>query len=239
MVRAMPFALTKNEYYDRLTFTIIQKHCSPGDVCVDVGAHNGKILQFIVRHCYRSTHYAFEPIPSLYRLLVRKFGSACHVFCVALGKKKGEQNFNFVRTSPAYSGLNKRSYDRPEEDEQIRVQTDLLDHYIPASQKIKLIKLDVEGGEFDVLLGAEKTIVNSAPLILFEFGTGGAEAYNVTPGMMFAFFANLHYSIYTLRSYLARNTPLSLLQFQTFYQNNKEFFFVASPDRQIKSEAQA
>jgi FkbM family methyltransferase len=229
MVRVSPFALTKNEYYDRLTSKIIKTYCSPTDVCIDVGAHDGKILQLITKHCNRSTHYAFEPLPFFYKLLVRKFGSACHVYEIALGKEKMVQPFNYVRTSPAYSGLRKRAYDCTKEDEQIVVRTDLLDNYIPASEKVKLIKIDVEGGELDVLLGAEQTISQSQPLILFEYGKGGAEAYNVTPATMFDFFAKRHYSIYLLQLFLKQKISLSLEQFITNYNSNREYFFVASP----------
>jgi len=163
--------------------------------------------------------------------LVRKFGSACHVYEIALGKEKGGQPFNYVRTSPAYSGLRKRAYDRPEKDEQIIVRTDLLDNYIPAGEKVKLIKIDVEGGELDVLLGAEQTIRQSQPLILFEYGKGGAEAYNVPPAMMFNFFAKRNYSIYLLRSFLKKKISLSLEQFITHYNSNHEYFFVAFPGK--------
>ncbi|MEZ4983026.1 MAG: FkbM family methyltransferase [Saprospiraceae bacterium] len=70
---------------------------------------------------------------------------------------KRKTTFNYVVSNPAYSGLQKRRYDRPNEiDEKIEVETDLLDNVLAEDTRIDFMKIDVEGGEFFVLKGAQK-----------------------------------------------------------------------------------
>ncbi|SVC57291.1 uncharacterized protein METZ01_LOCUS310145, partial [marine metagenome] len=49
-----------------------------------------------------------------------------------------------------------------------KIEVKALDKVLPEIEKVGLIKIDVEGYEFKVLQGAEKTIRNNMPIILFE-----------------------------------------------------------------------
>ncbi|MBS1628057.1 MAG: FkbM family methyltransferase [Bacteroidetes bacterium] len=226
-----PIALTKNELYDRLTKKIIQQHCNKNSVCVDIGSHTGKILQIMLQVAPHATHYAFEPIDILYEKLYQKFQQKVQCYPIALSNKKGVESFNLVTTNMAYSGLKKRMYDKVEKDKSIQVQTDLLDNIIPSTQKISLIKLDIEGAELWALQGSIKTIQSSKPLILFEFGKA-AQYYNYNCEMMFQFInQTINYRIYTLKSWLKKESYLSENEFNNFYKNGHEFFFVAVPHK--------
>lgn len=155
---------------------------------IDVGTNEGKVLQQMLNVAPNNQHFAFEPIPVLYHQLVKKFSQKVRLHNIALSNTSGEANFNLVLSDMAYSGLNKRVYDKKEKDTTIIVHTEKLDSLIPNSIKISLIKIDVEGAEMLVLLGAIDTINNSKPLILFEFGKAGSQAYDVTNHQMFIFF---------------------------------------------------
>jgi len=225
-----PVSFTKNEYYDRLTEKIIKRVCPPNAVCADVGAHTGKVLQVILRNCPAAMHYAFEPIPDLYHKLKRKYGSACHVYNIALSNSIGYHSFTYVITDPAYSGLKKRRFDKPEKYTDIRVKTHCLDHIISPEIPITLIKMDVEGGEYDVIRGAEKTISRWKPYILFEFGRGGSDVYGVSPAMMYTLLCDNHQlRINLLKRFLKNLPPLTLAGFEEQYKKGREFFFIAYP----------
>ena len=226
-MRYSPVAFTKNERYDRLTNKIIKAVCKPDSICIDVGANTGKILQMMMEAAPQAAHYAFEPIPELFQLLKRKFRRNAKVYCVALSDKKETTSFNLVLTDMAYSGLNKRAYDKKEKDTSIFVETELLDAIIPTDIKITLIKMDVEGAELLVMKGAAQTIQRSKPILLFEFGKAGAEAYNYNDEIMFQFInETLQYNIYTLQSWLKDKIALTQENFSDNYNNGKEFFFV-------------
>ncbi|MCY7422747.1 MAG: FkbM family methyltransferase [Chitinophagaceae bacterium] len=236
MARFSPLPLSKNEYYDRRTEKIIIRTCSEKAVCVDVGAHDGKILSLFIRRCPLATHFAFEPLPHLFRLLVRKYGSACQVFKLALSNKTGMASFNYVVSNAAYSSLLRRPDVQHEAEAFIEVKMDLLDRIIPPNIPIALIKIDVEGGELDVLRGAERIIENYKPYILFEFGQGGSDAFGVTSKMMHTFFQEAGYEISLLKSFLSNKPPLDLDALTRHYHKGDEYFFIAYPTNRVATD---
>jgi FkbM family methyltransferase len=222
-----PFPLTKNEYYDRLTEQVIKKVCNKDSVCVDAGANKGRILSMFIKHCPQNLHYAFEPIPNLYFALVRKYGSASKVFKVALSDKRGSSTFSYVVDDPAYSSLKQRNFHEHKTIQHFEVDTDCLDNLIPEIVSVDLIKLDIEGGEYEALLGSLKTIERCKPVVLFEFGKGGADAFGVTPKMMYDLFISRGYQINLLNGFLKSQFTLSLSSFEDEYSKGEEYFFVA------------
>jgi FkbM family methyltransferase len=229
LVTVFPVPLTRNEYYDRLTERVIKKVCAQDSICIDVGANNGKIVRLFIKHCPSATHFAFEPIPNLYYLLKRKFDSACRVYNVALSNYTGTSSFNYVTTDPAYSGLKKRPYNKPQKDCLIDVKVNKLDNIIEGPTHIALIKIDVEGAEYNVIEGAIKTIEQCRPVILFEFGKGGSDVYEITPQKMFALLNNLRLNINLIQNFLKDKPPLNIKQFVKEYEKGKEYFFIAYP----------
>lgn len=225
-----PIALGMNEQYDRHTKKIIFQSGKPGEAFIDIGANEGKILNWMVQATPDARHYAFEPIPVLFESLQKKFQGAANIYQLALSDSKSISKFNLVLTDYAYSGLKKRPYHKPQKDTTIEVQTDLLDNHIPANQKISLIKIDVEGGEFNVLKGAKNTIWNSRPILIFECGKMGGDIYGFTASEIFNLLTkDYQYHIYTLKNWLTDQSSLDFGSFTEYYHTGKEFFFLAAP----------
>ena len=111
----------------------------------------------------------------------------------------------------------------------IEVQTELLDNLIPGDKKMSLIKIDVEGGEFQVLQGARHLLARSRPLVIFECGLGGSDFYGTTPDMIFSFFAEQHYALSLLDDFLSGKNPLSAAAFNREFAENKNYYFIAHP----------
>lgn len=220
--------VTKNLAYDRLTQKIIKSYLKPTSNCIDVGAHKGEILDLILKQAPHGTHFAFEPIPLFFERLKENYSQKVHVFPFALAEKSGVTSFNFVKNAPAYSGLKERDYliEKPE-IEQIEVELKALDEVIPADVKIDFIKIDVEGGEFDVLKGAQRILKEDMPIILFESGLGASEFYGTTPVALFEFFQKLGYQLFTLKNYVKSSSTLSKEEFKNLYDTNTEYYFVA------------
>ncbi len=227
---ALPFAIGKNEVYDRSTHKIISSHCKQDSVCIDIGANEGKILKWMIKTAPLAKHYAFEPIPSLYQQLKSKYGHQAIIFPIALSNEKGISIFNHVTTNTALSGLKKRPYKNSHQEETIEVATDLLDNMIDEFEKISLIKIDVEGGEWNVLKGASKAIRHSKPIILFECGKIGGELYGFNASDIYQLFNEIfEYRIYTLKGWLHTKKELSFTEFEKNYETGKEYFFLAAP----------
>jgi FkbM family methyltransferase len=230
-LKKIPIAFTKNQRYDAQTIRILRKICQPNSNCIDVGCHKGEMLDKILDFAPQGQHFCFEPLPDLYEGLIKnKYPANCYFFKTALSYEKGETTFNYVISNPSYSGILRRKYDRPnEEDTQITVETDLLDNIIPSNLPIHFIKIDVEGAEMLVLRGAEKTIKRCKPIVVFEHGLGGSDIYGTTPKQIFEFFTRCGMHVSLMQDWLNQLPPLSIEALEEQFLKNKNYYFIAHP----------
>jgi FkbM family methyltransferase len=234
-IKFLPIDLTRNQRYDSQTKKVIARVCSENSNCIDIGCHKGEVLDIILKHAPKGHQYGFEPIPDLYENLVKKYAANpnCHFHQVALSETKGSTTFNYVVSNPAYSGIKKRQYDKPNEvDTQITVKMDLLDNLIPADKKIDLIKIDVEGAELQVLKGGVQTILRSRPVIVFEHGLGASEFYGTTPAMIFDLLhdtCNLEISL--MENWLKGKPAFDKPAFIRQFEDRTNYYFIAYPKK--------
>ncbi len=224
--------LTSNMKYDRQTGQIIKKVLTSDSVTVDVGCHKGEMLEEFIKLSPKGKHFAFEPIPELYKNLKARFNADnCVILPYALAQESGVAEFNFVKNAPAYSGLKKRKYAVENPDiEKIQVEVKTLDELIDATQKIDLIKIDVEGAEFGVLKGAKNTIIRNKPVIIFECGLGASEFYDTKPELVYSFLVQeCGLQLSTMKNRLNDQKSLSEKEFCEMYSKNEDYYFIAYP----------
>ncbi len=231
LLKKLPIAFTKNQQYDAQTVKILKKICRPDSNCIDVGCHKGEMLDLILRYAPQGQHDCFEPLPDLYKgLIQKKYPTNCRFYEVALSRHTGTTSFNYVVSNPSYSGILRRRYDRPnEEDTLITVKTELLDNIIPLDKTIDFIKIDVEGAELLVLEGAQKTINRCQPIIVFEHGLGASDVYGTTPRQIFSFFEKNNMHISLMRDWLSASPPLSIEAFEHQFNTSQNYYFIAHP----------
>jgi FkbM family methyltransferase len=232
LLRQLNLAFTKNQRYDKQTNAIIKNICFADSNCIDVGAHTGDILEVMFKNAPLGTHYAFEPVPFLYEVLWRKYQyfSNIKVTDIALSNETGTSNFNYVMSNPAYSGLIKRKYDRPhEEDITLMVKVDKLDNVLPADYKVDVIKIDVEGGELNVMKGAVNTLKEHKPYVIFEHGKGSSEYYGSSPDQVFDLLASCGLKISRLKDFIKKRPPMNRDKFIDTYNRNSDYYFIAHP----------
>ena len=225
--------ITRNQRYDALASKIMRRTIRQNSNCVDVGCHKGEILEEMVRLAPKGKHFAFEPIPSLYKELKSKFNGHVSIHNLALSDDQGETSFQHVVSNPAYSGIRKRTYKGEEDIEVIRVRKDKLDAILPDGVAIDFMKIDVEGAEMEVLKGAKEHIRESKPVIIFEHGLGASDHYGTTPEALYDLLhrdCGLHISL--MDKYLDGETPLSKEQFIDQFYKSINYYFVAYPDKQ-------
>lgn len=224
--------ITKNQKYDRLTLAIMRKVLKPNSNCIDVGCHKGEVLDEIMAYAPNGKHIGFEPIPEYFTYLTKKYQGRENIQIrqVALSDELGKVSFNWVKNAPAYSGLKERKYNtKNPEIVKIEVDTIPLDEMLNEIESLQLIKIDVEGAELKVLQGARKTIESKKPMVIFECGKGAADFYGTTPEMVFAFFREVNYQLFNLTDYLNGNNALDEPTFTHLFNNNIEYYFVATP----------
>jgi FkbM family methyltransferase len=223
-------AAERNARYDLETAEVMTRVLAAESNCLDVGAHQGAILQIILAHADRGHHVAFEPLPHLAAALRRDFPQV-EVCELALSDTTGGTTFEHVVTNPAYSGLRRRRYVRAaEEIRTITVRTARLDDLVPHDRPIALVKIDVEGGELQVLRGGLATLTRCRPFVVFEHGKGAADYYGTTPAAVYDLLvAQCGLRVSLMERWLAGARPFTRSEFIEHFERGRDFYFLAHP----------
>lgn len=160
-----PMRVTYNGgIWEKKLYDIYRKLITKDDVVIDIGAYIGThTLPF--SHFAKKV-YAFEANDEIYK-------------CLQSNVEVNEiENITTYNTLLSDSNEQLNFYKRPDGTSRISnrvvkgqhqfLQGDSLDNILDTDEKIKLIKIDVEGHEFKVLNGAKKIIAKSKPIILIE-----------------------------------------------------------------------
>ena len=156
--------ITTNSFYEVDLLRKIRPYLKEGMVYVDIGANIGNHTVFFSKICKAEKGYVFEPQRNIFEILkknvlINGLSGKTELHNVCLGKTEGTCDLtsfrieNYGATSFRESPLG--SYPV--------VSLDSLN--IP---NVDFIKIDVEGAETDVLLGAEKTISRDNPIVWCE-----------------------------------------------------------------------
>ena len=197
--------------------------------CIDVGASRGALLAHMVRLAPGGIHMAFEPLPEYRRALAQRFPNV-RVSELAVSDTEGRANFHHVVSNPAYSGLRRRAYERPDERiEEIVVETARLDDIVPQHLPVRFIKIDVEGAELQVLRGALDLVRRNRPFIVFEFGIGAADWYGSQPSHVYRLLTGCGLRISLMSDWLAGAGCLDERRFEQEFEECRNYYFVAHP----------
>ena len=191
-------------------FDVIRRHVRPGDIACDIGANKGSFVLWLSRWCRGGRVVAFEPQP----LFAARLGAVCRalkldnvtVEAKAVYSRSGAQDL-FVPAghSPGASLTQKTA--EAAHFTCLLVPVVALDDYFAESDKVTLLKIDVEGAELGVLRGAERILHQHAPLLVYE-----SENRHLVPGHVGDVFAWLETLGYR-GSFICRNRLLPLSEF--------------------------
>ncbi len=184
--------------YESLLQRVYESFLESGDIAIDVGAHVGRHTIPIAKKISPDGRvYAVEPLPMGQKSLQNIFANS-KLYPYALSDYEAESEFIFVVNDPGYSGLRERKYDNNATLEKIKVPVKKLDNVFSDLNALRYIKLDAEGGEFNILKGGINTIKKFRPIVTFEFGASSYTAYSVVPEHVFKFWQELNYKIYDI-----------------------------------------
>lgn len=161
--------------FETAEYSFVRRFVQPGMTVLDIGAHHGFYTLLLSRVTgSRGMVFSFEPSPRERKALLRHVGlNRCknvEVQALALGAEKkeaelyvvegGETGCNSLRPPVVLSGTSR-----------VRVPVIRLDDWISELKldRVHFIKLDVEGGELEVLKGAVSLLERRPrPIILAE-----------------------------------------------------------------------
>lgn len=178
----LDFLVTQNGICDSIMINQIKELISPSDTVFDIGANAGLLSLPIAKHIVpNGTVYSFEPDPELYiqlcenielnnlqNIIVEKSALQDDVSLKTIKLHKRRAIHDDGRTNFGLSTIqNNVEYIVGSHF----VSTTTIDNFVIAKNisNIHLIKIDVEGAEFKVMIGARNSIENFHPIIIYEF----------------------------------------------------------------------
>jgi FkbM family methyltransferase len=211
----------------QLLVALLEDVLEPDSDCLDVGAHAGSVLRELVRIAPRGRHVAWEPLPAFAAVLRERFPGV-EVREAALGDQPGEREFAHVVDDPGWSGFLARPTPTASAVEAIAVRAERLDDALPEGVRPAFVKIDVEGAEEQVLLGARETLRRFRPVVAFEHGRGSADHYGTTPAALHALLTEeLGYEIRGLDG----DGPYDAKRFEEIFASGERVNFAAHPPR--------
>lgn len=205
-----------------------------GDCCIDIGAHTGRhTIPMACKVGITGSVEAFEPNPEIASKLRNRIDyfklDWVNTHEYALANEFGETTFNVAVDLPEESGIKKREvYNGPTDINQIVVKLRRLSDF--NFKTPRFIKIDTEGAEYSVLLGAEVYLRDAHPVIAFEFGAASYASYNVNPHDLFAYLTEIGYLILSIYGHKLDSDEFAEASLKQDYWD-----YIACPQEEFKN----
>lgn len=143
-------------------------------LCVDIGANKGDYSETLL-HLTDSRVIAFEPLPKTFDILTKlqaRFPNRMTVVNKGVGDKDAVLDLNFGDEDSTLASFSKEvseiDYVGQNNRNAIKIEVITLDRFFkesnaPECSQIDLLKIDTEGYEYEVLIGAKETIESRKP----------------------------------------------------------------------------
>jgi FkbM family methyltransferase len=191
--------LDKNPQWEKTESNFITKNLKKGDVFIDVGANIG-YFSLLASTCDPAKILAVEPLPHTFNMLnmnieYNNLQDKIQTCNIGLASQPGTAEF--TSSLGPKNHIKYKTNNIHEKEPTVRIELDTLDNILNSSNsitKVDLIKVDIEGAEYDFLLGAENTISKHKPVIMMEIEQHRLTKFNNTAEQIFSFMNNLGYT---------------------------------------------
>ena len=200
-IRSVPFSVLANGYYEPFQSDLLVELGKNSNHFLDIGSNMGFYSLALSAENPNLRVEAFEPQPKVFANLaanvdLNHFSAQIKLHNTGLGDEKDALTMYI----PKFTGTGGGSFKNLHADEgeaiQIKVPVNILDEVLKAQPD--LIKIDVEGCEFNVILGAEKIIQLAKPTIMVELLRKWMKPFGHTPQMFLARMFDENYKCYAI-----------------------------------------
>lgn len=207
----------RNGSWSEPELELIPYAIEPGDTVLDVGANFGLWCYHASRYIGDGRIYAFEPVPFTHQTLkqVGRLLRFRNTEIVAKGcsDKAGEITFTVpvqesgaVAAGLAYRGgrddnrTGKEKHVRWAGTRDIKGEVIAIDEFLPAIERLTLMKCDIEGAELFAFRGAARTIEKHLPTVVCEINPWYLEGFGISLSEMTDFFFSRGYEVFHYRN---------------------------------------
>ncbi len=224
-----------DHFIQKKNIQVLKKNLSKKiDLYVDVGAHNGEMINTILNNFTVKKILAFEPNPECLNTLKKIKKNNLKIFEFALGNKKGNVvlNIGYISSMSSINNIdNKSLYSKLKKiiigifffkssiyKKKIKIKVKTLSEILIKNKfkKIDLLKIDTEGYELNVLNGLEKFLVKTK-IILLECHYDDSLIKNYNLRSLNSFFINNRFKL------ISKNKMLLRKGYELIYKNQRNF----------------
>jgi FkbM family methyltransferase len=196
--------LSSGTYEDEIN-KLIRISLKPGDNALDIGGNIG--LQSIrMAQCVGDAGivYSFEPLAYLQEKFKRNLSlnraTCVTLFPYALSDSEGEADFRIDHNLWNQGTFSLSSKGDGPETQRVLIKVADQMTEIQTLNSLALIKIDVEGFEYQVLRGLKQTLAKHKPRIIFEYDSNYWDKTEQKIDDCYAFLQSLNYSLYQINS---------------------------------------
>jgi|APSaa5957512535_1039671.scaffolds.fasta_scaffold00928_11 FkbM family methyltransferase len=215
--------LNFNGNFEPVETEIVKKEIKENDIVLDVGANIGYYSLIFAQLIGKSGKvYSFEPDPTNFEILKKNILVNKHENVILENKAVSNKEGNLkLYLSTENNGMH-RIYPSKWCKESIDINSIKIDNYFNKNQKIDFIKLDIEGAEYDALLGMESIIQNNENIVIFiEFVPTSLEEHGTNPEKVIDFFINHKFKIFKINNIAEKKEEISKEELLNFKNKDK------------------
>ena len=158
--------------YERDKFNFIKNNLKRNDIFIDIGANIGDFSLYAAKRAREGKVLSFEPSADNFKMLKKsiKANNYKNIFPhqVAIGLND-DKNKLFLGNKSGLHSLIENNPNNTGAYELVRIKP--LDYFFKDVENVKIIKIDVEGAEIDVLRGMNRILNTYKPFLLIDIHT--------------------------------------------------------------------
>lgn len=195
------YFLMTNGHFEYGSEKLFCSFLKPGMTVLDIGANLGiYTLHALKAGC---EVYSFEPIPRTFDILeqnVKANGFAdtgkAHLYNCAVSDKNGTVDFFYTKKMCGHSNMYQSEFDS---DIKLSVPTVTVDDHLKEIHHVDVIKIDVEGAEYQAFCGMSRIIAENPQIkILIEFASGHIIRAGMQPEKILKYYSELGFYKYLI-----------------------------------------
>ncbi|MEG4583368.1 FkbM family methyltransferase [Microcoleus sp. MON1_C5] len=205
---------------------VIARFIKANNVVFDVGANAGDWTAEVVSQGNELEIHLFEPIPHVYKKLSQNIDKKVISNNLAVGQAEEVKTFYYYEANPLLSTFYRRFEVEKEgwlnPPKEIPVLTTTIDNYCQRHgiKRINFLKIDVGGGELDVLYGV-KHFLETGRIDYLQFEYGGTYLDSkITLKEAFEYLQKFRYSIFKILPDRLEYKPTFLPEYENFEFSN-------------------